>query len=95
MPRFMNQIVNMENQTPAGTENVKPQEQIKILGYLFNGQGNIDNQVNKLSFTTSALFYPAYKHGNLIPQDARKSYVYAHIISRVNYIMPFVASHKI
>ena len=30
-----------------------------------------------------------------MPQDAWKSYVNAHIISRVNYIMPFVAGHKI
>ena len=33
MPRFMNQIENMEIETPGYTENVKPQEQIKILGY--------------------------------------------------------------
>ena len=49
MPRFANQIENMEIETPEGTENVKPQEQIKILGYLFNTRGNIDNQVNNLN----------------------------------------------
>ena len=30
-----------------------------------------------------------------MPQAAQKSYIYAHIISRVNYIPPFVAGHKI
>ena len=29
-----------------------------------------------------------------MPQAARKSYVYAHIISGINYILPFVAGHK-
>ena len=48
MPRFMNQIEDMKIQTPDNTENVKPQEHIKILGYLFNGRGNIDNKVNKI-----------------------------------------------
>ena len=47
-PRYMDQIENMEIETSDETENVKPQAQIKILGYLFNTRGNIDNQVNKL-----------------------------------------------
>ena len=29
-----------------------------------------------------------------MPQAARKSYVYAHIVSRINYILPFVAGHN-
>ena len=73
---------NMEIQTPDHTPNVKPQKQIKILGYLFNGRGNIENQVNKLISTTIAIFYLAYKHRNHMLQEARKSYVYAHIISK-------------
>ena len=32
---------------------------------------------------------------SIMPQAAWKSYVYAHIISRVNYTLPFVAGHKI
>ena len=89
MPRFMNQIEDMEIETPDKLDNVKPQEQIKILGYLFNGRGNIDNQVNQLTSTCAAIMYIAYE------QAACKSYVYAHIISRVNYILPFAAGHKI
>ena len=95
MPRFMNQIEDMEIQTPEGTPNVKPQEKIKMLGHLLNGRGNIDNQVNKLISTTSAIMYIAYKHRNIMPQAASKSYIFAHIISRVNYILPFIAEHKI
>ena len=70
MPRFMNQIENMEIQTPDHTDNVKPQEQIKILGYLFNGRGNIDNQVNKLKSTCHAIIYIANKHRKIMPQAA-------------------------
>ena len=91
MPRFINQIEDMEIQTPVHTEIVKPQEQIKILGYLFNGRGNIDNQVNKLKSACHAIMYIAYKHRTIMLQAAQKSYVYAHIISRINYILPFVA----
>ena len=75
MPRFINQIKEIEIQTPKGTDNVKPQEQIKILEYLFNGRGNIDNQVNKLVSTTSAIMYIAYKHQTIMPQAAGKSYI--------------------
>ena len=67
----------------------------KILGYLFNGRGNIDNQVNKLKSTCHAIMYVANKHRTIMPQAAQKSYVYANIISRINYILPFVAGHKI
>ena len=84
MPRLINQIVNMEIQTPDDTENVKPKKQIKILVSLFNGRGNIDNQVNKLISTTSANMYIAYKHHNIMTQAARKSYISSHVISRVN-----------
>ena len=70
MPRFINQIKNMIIQTPDDTENVKSQEQIKILGYLFNGRGNIDNQMNKLVSTTSAIMYIANKHWTIMPQAA-------------------------
>ena len=91
----MNQIEDMEILTPEYTDNVKPQEQIKILGYLFNARGNIDNQVNKLKSTCQAIMHIAYKHRTIMPQAARKSYVYAHTISRTNYILPFIAGHKI
>ena len=84
----------MEIQTPDHTENVKLQEQIKILGYLFNGRGNIDNQVNKLKSASHAIMYIANKHRTIMLQAAWKSYVYARIISRINYILPFVAGHK-
>ena len=84
----------MEIQTPDHTDNVKPQEQIKILGYLFNRRGNIDNQVNKLKSTCHAIMYIANKHRTIMPQAARKNYVYAHFISRIYYILPFVARHK-
>ena len=93
MPRFMNQIENMEIETPEYTDNVKPQEQIKILGYLFNTRGNIDNQVNKLKSACHAIMHIAYKHRTML-QAARKSYVYAHIVSRINYILPFVAGYN-
>ena len=95
MPRFNYQIENMEIITPDDTKNVKPHKQIKSLGYLFNCRGNIYNQVNKLISTTSAIMYIEYKHRTIMPQAARKSYVYAHITSRANYIIPFVAGHKI
>ena len=94
MPRYADQIENMEIETPEGTDNVKPQEQIKILGYLFNTRGNIDNQVNKLKSSCHAIMHIALKHRKIMPQAARKSYVYAHIISRINYILPFVAGHN-
>ena len=94
MPRFKNQIEDMEIETPEYTDNVKPQEQIKILGYLFNTRGNINNQVNKLKSTCHAIMHIAFKHRKIMPQAARKSYVYAHIISRINYILPFVAGHN-
>ena len=45
MPRFVDQIKETETITPDDIENVKPQEQIKVLGYLINGQGNIPMQV--------------------------------------------------
>ena len=45
----------MEIETPDHTENVRPQDQIKILGYLFNTRGNIDNQVNKLKSACHAI----------------------------------------
>ena len=83
-----------EIETPEETDNVKPQDQIKILGYLFNTRGNIDNQVNKLKSTCHAIMHIAFKHKKIMPQAARKSYVYAHIISRINYILPFVAGHN-
>ena len=38
---------NMEIITPQSIKHGKPQAQIKILGYLFNGRGNIDNQVQE------------------------------------------------
>ena len=94
MPRFINQIEDIEIETPKYTDNVKPQEQIKILGYLFNTRGNIDNQVNKLKSTCHAIMHIAFKHRTIMPQAAQKSYVYAHIISRINYILPFVAGHN-
>ena len=56
--------------TPDELENVKPQEQIKIIGYLFNGRGNIDNQVNKLKSTCAAIMYIAYKHKTIMRQAA-------------------------
>ena len=84
----------MEIETPEYTDNVKPQEQIKILGYLFNTRGNIDNQVNKLKSACHAIMHIAYKHRTIFPQAAWKSYVYAHIVSRIIYILPFVAGHN-
>ena len=84
----------MEIETPEYTENVKPKEQIKIFGYLFNTRSNIDNQVNKLKSACHAIMYIALKHKTIMPQAARKSYVYAHIVSRINYILPFVAGHN-
>ena len=39
--------------------------------------------------------YIANKHRSIMPQAAQKSYIYAHIISRVNYILSFVAGHEI
>ena len=95
MPRFMDQIKDIEIQTPDHTDNVKPQEQIKILGYLLIGRGNIDNEVNKLKSACHAIMYIANKQRTIMPQAARKSYIYAHIISRLNYILPFVAGYKI
>ena len=94
MPRFMNHIEKMEIETPEYTDNVKPQEQIKILGYLFNTRGNIDNQVNKLKSSYHAIMHIAYKHRTIMPQAAQKSYVYAHIVSRIYHILPFVAGHN-
>ena len=90
----MNQIEDMEIQTPDPIDNVKPQEQIKILEHIFNGRGNIDYQVNKLKSTCHAIMYIANKHRSTMLQAARKSYIYAHIIPRANYILPFVAGHK-
>ena len=90
----MNQIENMEIQTPEYTGNVQPQEQIKILGYSFNTRGNIDNQVDKLKSACHAIMHIAPKHRTIMPQAAQKRYVYAHIIYIVNYILPFVAGHK-
>ena len=69
MPRFMNQIENIEIETPEYTDNVKPQEQIKILGYLFNTRRNIDNQV-KLKSACHAIMHIAYKHRTIMPQAA-------------------------
>ena len=62
MPRFINEIKDMEIITPPNIENVKPQAQIKILGYLFNGRGNIDNHINDLSSVIGGLFHIAHKH---------------------------------
>ena len=70
MPRFMNQIEDIEILTPEYTNNVKPQEQIKILGHLFNARGNIDNQVNKLKSTCHAIMYIANKPRTIMPQAA-------------------------
>ena len=52
MRRFIDQIKKIEITTTPDIENVKPQPQIKVLGYLFNGRekiGNFDaNIVSKL-----------------------------------------------
>ena len=73
MPRFMNQIENMEIETPENTENVKPKTQIKILGYLFNTRGNIDNQVNKLKSACHAIMHIAFKHRTIMQKAAQKA----------------------
>ena len=67
MPRFLNQIIEMEIKTPPDINNVKPQEQIKVLVYLFNGRGNIDNQVNATGSTIGGLFHIAYKYRKIMP----------------------------
>ena len=91
MPRFINQIKNMNITTPPDINNIKPKEQIKFVGYLFNGRGNIDNQINATSSTIGGLFHIAYKFQKNMPQPARKAFVYAHILSCLNYILPFCA----
>ena len=72
---------------------VKPIEQIKVLGYLFNARGDINSQVNSLVSSTSALFHLASLHSSSMNYQARRNYVFAHIISRLNYIMPFISGH--
>jgi len=93
MPRFINQINKMEIIPPPDVDNVKPQAQMKILGYLFNGSGNINNQINATCSVVGGLFHIAHKYKKLIPQPARKDFLHAHIPSRVNYILPFSAGH--
>ena len=93
MPRFLDQIKNMEIETPPDIDNIRPQEQIKVLGYLFNGSGNMNNQINAICSIIGGLFHIAYKYRRLMPQPARKAFVHANILSRVNYTLRFCAGH--
>ena len=91
MPRFIDQIKQIEIITSPGIDNVKPQAKIKILGCLFNGRGNINNQINVLCSIVGGLFHIAHKYRKIMPQPARKDFVHAHILSGVNYILPIYA----
>ena len=91
MPRFIEEIKDLEIITPPDIENVKPKAQIKGLGFLINARGNIDNQINMLCSIVGGLFHIAHKYKKIMPQPARKDFVHAHILSRVNYILPFCA----
>ena len=95
MPRFIDEIKNLEIITQADIENVKPKAQIKILGFLINGRGNIDNQLNALSSVVGGLLHIANKYKNIMTKPARKDYIFAHVISRINYILPFCAGHTL
>ena len=48
-------------------------------------------QGNSIISSIGALYHRAYKDRKIIMQDAEKCYVYAHIISHIIYIIPFVA----
>ena len=95
MPRFINEIKDLEIITQPDIENVKPKAQIKILGFLINGRGNIDNQLNALSSVVGGLLHIANKYKNIMTKPARKDYIFAHVISRINYILPFCAGHTL
>ena len=93
MPRFIDEIKDLEIITPPNIENVKPKAQIKVLGFLINGRGNIDNQLNALGSVVGGLLHIANKYKKIMTKPARKDYIFAHVISRINYILPFCAGH--
>ena len=95
MPRHIGNNLDITLITEPKLPDVKPMAQIKILGYLINTRGDIESRVNSIVSATSALFHLAELHIGELNLNTRKSYVFAHIISRLNYIMPFVAGHPI
>ena len=95
MPRLLDKHKNIKISTAPNLPDVKPVEQIKILGYLFNARGDIVSQVNSLVSSTSALFHLASLHSSSMNYATRRNFVFAHIVSRLNYIMPFVPGHPI
>ena len=93
MPRLLNKHKHIKIGIAPNLPDVKPVEQIKILGYLFNARGDIVSQVNSLVSSTSALFHLASLHSSSMNYQARCNFVFAHIFSRLNYIMPFISGH--
>ena len=91
MPPLLNKHKNIQILSAAKFPNFKPVEQMRILGHLLNARGDIFSQVYSLVSSTIALFHLAPLHSSSMNYATRCNLVFSHIVSRLNYSMPFVA----
>ena len=90
-PRFRDEYKDIKIETAENFDDVYQSEVITILGYKINKRGTMDTQIAKTVGECHSKLNLADKQRKYLCTATRARFVTSVIISRINYILPFVS----
>ena len=90
-PKHREGYRNIEIKDQENTYSVKPQSQIKILGFIFNERGSRDAQIAHLVNQINLLFIKVNKNKKYMCSKTRAAFVNANVLGRIMYYAPSLA----